>query len=336
MYTLIGLLALISLVNGHGYMVSPQTRPSRCFHGNSRAQGIFWPPDGSGITDPACRGAFLDSVNRNVEPTAQFISRMSYVGRNRNGTRFGFEDGSLMSLNEVCSAGSQVGYRVNGDFRSQDRILPWMKEEYTLVNGNPRKEITFRFCATAPHHRHVWYIYHHAHDPHTSALRWDRLNFIQEISVAQLQRSNLPIENCFVHDDPSHNYYEFSVTIPLVRDGTIVTIMQTDHFYNWEFILGCHDYTTRGGAPLPLPPPPPPPQNGCPRPTECRVNQSFWAPYTDPRRFYGCHEGVISVHGCGNNQVFTTSRQCRPLPIPDSERFECQDWSNIRSVHEEF
>lgn len=321
------LLLFVGLINGHGYMVYPQSRPSVCFWGRSRIQE--WPLDGSGMGDAACTGAFQDSLARGVSPTNQFHSRMSYVGRNnvpgRPGNRLNFHDGSLMPNTEVCSAGSQRGYRMgnNIDFRSQDRVLPWRKHEISASAPGSRSDVTFRFCATAPHHRHRWFIYHHAHDPHTTALRWDRLQFIAELGTQSLKTSPTPLENCFIHDTPHNQYYEITVPIPLVADGTIVTIMQTDAFYDWEYILGCHDYTTKVSEP---PTRPPAPVEPCVQPT-CVVGNDLVAPHRNPHWYFTCQAGVSRMVLCPTGTLFTINNRCANIPIPVRDRFECQDWS---------
>lgn len=321
------LLLLVGLIHAHGYMVYPQTRPSVCFWGRSRIQE--YPRDGSRMGDAACVGAFQNSLARGVSPTNQFHSRMAYVGRNnipgRQGSRLNFHDGSLMPNTEVCSAGSQRGYRTgNADFRSQDIVLPWRKHEFSAPSPGVRKDVTFRFCATAPHHRHRWFIYHHASDPHTTPLRWDKLQFIAELGTQSLKTSPTPLENCFVHDNPHNQYYEITVPLPLVADGTIVTIMQTDSFYNWEFILGCHDYTTVGSQA----PPSPPPVEPCLAPT-CVVGNDLIAPHRNPHWYHSCVAGVRRSVLCPTGTLFTSNNRCENIPIPVLDRFECQDWSII-------
>lgn len=72
---------------------------------------------------------------------------------------------------------------------------------------------------------------------------------------------------------------------------------------------------------------PPPPGGGC-SPPKCLPGQHFNEPATNPRLFYNCHEGFVSLRGCGSG-AFNSRRRCVSLPVPVSERFECQDWSTI-------
>lgn len=328
------ILLFVGYAYGHGYVAVPHSRISRCFLGNARIAGIW---NGESTGDPGCDQAFQDARSRGVSPYPQFTSRMAYVGRNPGGSRHSFEDGSLLSNTEVCSAGSQATYRDSGDFRSMDNAFNWYLNELPRSNGR-YTDVRLQFCATAPHHTNRWFIYHFKHDPRQVPVTWDRLSFVREIPNQALTTTPGPLPNCFTHDTPFNSFYDFTVPIDLQASGTIVVVQQNDGFFSWEFNINCVDYRTGAVAPPPPPPPPPPPSENCPRPA-CAPNQSFNWPATNPRQFYNCHQGFVSVLGCPTNTAFTTSRQCRPIPVPMSERFECQNWSTMplrEEYHDEF
>jgi predicted carbohydrate-binding protein with CBM5 and CBM33 domain len=331
-------LLFVGYVHGHGYISVPHSRVSRCFLGNARVAGVW---TGGSTGDQGCDQAFRDALSRgSPSATAQFTSRMAYVGQNLGGLRSAFENGQLLSNSEVCSAGSQATYRGTADFRSMDGAFGWYLNELPRSNGR-YTDVRLQFCATAPHNPNRWFIYHFKHDPRTVPVTWDRLEFVRELPNQDLLTTPGPLSSCFVHDSPHNSFYDLSVPLDLQAVGTIVVVQQTTGWFNYEYNINCVDYRTGSSSPPPppppppSPPPPPPPSDGCPRITSCGTNQSFRWPATNPTQFYQCHQGFVQLSSCQARTAFAMGNQCINLPVPESLRWSCQDWSNM-PLYDEF
>lgn len=322
MFVLLLVSLFVTNIAGHGYL--PNSRTSSCFGGNSRVNGVWNGLPGNNQF-PGCNEAFRDAIARGVSGTNQFVSRMAYVGHNPGGRRDAFENGTLLANSEVCSSGSQRTYRISGsDFTSMDKPFPWTLHK--ISNRAGVTDVELIWCATAPHNPNRWFIYHFPHNPHHTAVTWDRLYFVGELENIPLTTSSTVIPGCFIHDSPHNLYYRIRVPVNLRQAGTLVIVQQTTGFFAFEFNINCLDYSTGNNDPGTPPPPPPPPTEGCVAPPQCLRGQHFNEPATNPRQFYNCHEGVVSLRGCGNG-AFSRTRRCVSLPVPESERFACQDWS---------
>lgn len=321
------LLLFVCYAHGHGYVAVPHSRVSRCFLGNGRVSGIW---NGGTTGDRGCDAAFQDARSRGVDATAQFTSRMAYVGRNTGGLRTAFENGSLLSNTEVCSAGSQATYHHSGDFRSMDNAFNWYLNPMSRSAGK-YTDVRLQFCATAPHHTNRWFIYHFKEDPRYVPVTWDKLTFVQELPTQPLITSTSPLSSCFTHDIPHNSFYELNVPVDLQDTGTIVVVQQNDAFFSWEFNINCVDYVAHKiGKQLPQPQQ----SIGCEIP-QCVVGNDLILPDTDPRHFWFCKGGLQIKHTCEANRYWTIQNACMTLPIHETSRFPCQDWSSVGAFQEQ-
>lgn len=349
LFTILLAATAVGLSMGHGYHIVPQARQSMCFEGASHVPGLWSNSPGTQIPDPACRAAFNWVYNKQNLPNpmerarVQFTYRNEYANFNRAPNHDRLNYPNVVPNGEICSAGNNLPDRPNspprfGDKTGMSQVFPWRTNTIYTTHMNGLETIKFQYCATAPHNPSIWHIYFQRGDPRTTPVLWETLDYLGVIQDLPVQRSPTALPNCFSLGAPHNAYYEYEMAVPMVPEGGTIVVAWQRIDPMGEFFMECIDIKPKavgGPVPPPPPPPPPPPSEGCPRP-DCRQNQSFNAPTTDPRRFYNCHNGVVSVLGCGSNMAFSAFRQCRALPIPESERFACQNWSLMSFTEDEY
>lgn len=174
----------------HAFMENPKARQSIC-----QAQGgYWWPADGSGIPNLACRAAFVESgYVQFVQEHEISINVADY--NNQQAIEAAIPDGTL------CSAGS---YEKRGLNLASEH---WQK---TKVMPNGQGKIQIRFNAKTPHNPSLWKIYlsKPSFNASTDVLRWQDLELVQE-------HGNID----FIKDPDGNRYYDMEVSIPENRSG---------------------------------------------------------------------------------------------------------------------
>jgi predicted carbohydrate-binding protein with CBM5 and CBM33 domain/chitodextrinase len=209
------LCALPTQTVAHGYMDSPKARQAIC----QEQGGFWWPEDGTGIANLACRAAFLESGH------VQFIQRHEFAVntanyRDINAVKANIPDGQL------CGAGDKQKRGMN--VASSE----WQRSE---VRPDGNGNIKVRFRATTPHNPSFWQFY--LTKPGTAindkALAWDDLVLVQE-------HANTPF---FMAPD-GKRYYEMNVAIPAGTSGDAIlyTRWQRDDVVG-EGFYNCSDIT---------------------------------------------------------------------------------------------
>lgn len=229
MLTAVLFASLLVSVYGHGYFVSPESRISKCNHGQARTPGLWHPPGGSGMPDPGCREAFQATGH-----WPSFTDRMAYRFVWRGADRASLESGRLLNVTQVCSVG--------GRFPAADVVTKWSRTPIRIAKSHDTVVIDFEFCATAPHNPARWFFYHHKHDVLDVPMRWDTLDFIGELDDTPLIRSPTPVPNCFTHDDPHNGVYRFKFPLPVARRGTYVIVWYAGAFFQHGGYVQCIDY----------------------------------------------------------------------------------------------
>lgn len=174
----------------HAFMENPKARQSIC-----QAQaGYWWPADGSGIPNQACRAAFLESgYVQFVQEHEISVNVADY--HHQQAVEAAIPDGTL------CSAGSH-------EKRGLNLASPhWQK---TKVMPNAHGKIQIRFNAKTPHNPSFWQIYlsKPSFNASTDVLRWQDLELVQE-------HGNID----FIKDPDGNRYYDMEVNIPEDRVG---------------------------------------------------------------------------------------------------------------------
>lgn len=229
MYAVLILTSLLAGVYGHGYFVHPESRISKCNMGMARTPGLWWPPDGSGMPDEACREAFQTTGHH-----GSFIDRMGYRFTWLNADRHSLERGLLLNVSQVCSVG--------GRFPAADVRANWKRVPIKVAMNRHDATIDFEFCATAPHNPARWFFYHHEYDVRDRPIRWDTLKYIGELGDTPLIRSATPVPNCFTHDDPHNGVYRFRYNLPVAKRGTYVIVWYAGAFFQHGGYVQCIDY----------------------------------------------------------------------------------------------
>lgn len=207
--------------HSHGWVEQPLARQQFCV----RDGGYWWPADGSGIPNAACRAAFLASG------TFQFVQNNEYSANvldynNIQAVRAVVRDATL------CAAGDNAKRGMN---------LPSASWQRTLVRPRADGTIEVLFNATAPHSPSFWqfYLTKPGFDAATQTLAWANLDLIGTAS-------NVPLVQI-----GGRNMYRLSVRMPPGRTGsaTLFTRWQRqdaagEGFYN------CSDITIGSTAAL--------------------------------------------------------------------------------------
>jgi chitin-binding protein len=172
----------------HGYVDYPKARQQVCKDDG----GYWWPADGSGIANAACRAAFRQSggylFSQHHEYSAN-VPQFSDLGA----VQAVVKDGSL------CAA---------GDSRKAGMDLASSEWQKTVIDVDATPVLRLRFRATTPHNPSFWQIYlsKPGVDVGQAPLQWQQLRLIhQQADVAVNQ-----------------GYYELDVPLPTHQRGAAV------------------------------------------------------------------------------------------------------------------
>ncbi len=210
-----------SHVNAHGFLESPKARQAFC----NADGGYWWPADGTGIPNLACRAAFVEAGH------VQFVQDIEYSANTVNYTDLAAVKQSVPD-GRLCAA---------GDPEKRGMDLPSAHWQRSEVIPNANGDILVRFLASTPHNPSFWqfYLTKPGFDSATQVLTWDDLELVEEYG-------NLD----FSIDANNDRYYEMSVSIPQGRSGDAIlyTRWQRDDaggegFYNCSDINIVSDAT---------------------------------------------------------------------------------------------
>ncbi|MEO2279607.1 lytic polysaccharide monooxygenase [Pseudoalteromonas pernae] len=182
-----------SQAHAHGFMDVPKARQAFC----QQQGGYWWPEDGSGIANLACRAAFVEAGHYQFVQEHEFSANTADY-RNQAAIQQSVPDGQL------CSAGDNNKRGI--DIPS----IHWPRTEMT-VNGVG--EIKVRFKAVVPHNPSFWrfYLSKPDFDASTQALTWNDLTLIDTF------------ENIDTTVSPEGDrYYEMNVAVPAGRSGDAI------------------------------------------------------------------------------------------------------------------
>ncbi|MEO3877660.1 lytic polysaccharide monooxygenase [Rheinheimera fenheensis] len=182
-------LLFISLqASSHGYVDNPKARQQICKDDG----GYWWPADGSGIPNAACRAAYQQSGGYMLTQHHEFSANVADY-RNMAAVQNVVSDGSL------CAA---------GDSRKSGIDIPSAHWQRTTIDLAQSSELTLRFRATTPHNPSFWQIYlsKAGFDIASEPLSWSQLQLIH-------QQSDVPADA---------GYYTLQVPLPTDRSGPAV------------------------------------------------------------------------------------------------------------------
>ncbi|MBU2225833.1 MAG: lytic polysaccharide monooxygenase, partial [Gammaproteobacteria bacterium] len=181
-------LLLSHLSWGHGYVAYPKARQQICKDDG----GYWWPADGSGIANLACRAAYQQSGGYALTQHHEYSTNVTDYF-NMTAVKAGVKDGLL------CAG---------GDSRKAGMDIPSPHWQSTIVDLQTTPTLKVRFRATTPHNPSFWQFYLSTsdYDPANAALSWDKLTLIH-------QQNDVPAESGF---------YEIDVPLPKSRSGKAV------------------------------------------------------------------------------------------------------------------
>jgi predicted carbohydrate-binding protein with CBM5 and CBM33 domain len=211
--TLGGLLLVNAItvqeVKAHGYMDSPKARQQFCVDDG----GYWWPDDGSGIPNLACRAAFLETGSKQLVQNNEF-SKNIVDYNNPTAMTLAIPNGQL------CAGG-------DADKSGMDKpSLYWQRSDMTPdANG----QVSVVFDAHTPHNPSFWefYLSDESFDAASEVLSWEKLNLIAQVT------------NVAVSEVNSKKVYQIAIPFPQDRTGpaTLYTRWQREDaagegFYN--------------------------------------------------------------------------------------------------------
>jgi len=210
---IVSLSAVSLLAHSHGYVTYPKARQVIC----NNDGGYWWPQDGSGIPNAACREAFLETGIHPFQQLNEFAV-LTPDFNNQQAVQRNIPNGTLCAGASPNKAGMNI-------------VSPeWQK---TRITPDAQGNITFTFHATAPHAPHFWkfYLTKPGFDPNTETLTWEALELIQEHGNIVAKRGN----------------YEMQIQIPEGRAGDAIL------YTHWQRIdpagegfYNCSDITIVG------------------------------------------------------------------------------------------
>jgi len=217
-FVLTAVALLSNLAWGHGYVDYPKARQQMCKDDG----GYWWPADGSGIANLACRSAYQKSGGYALTQHHEYSTNVPDYG-NMTAVKAGIQNGLL------CAG---------GDPRKAGMDLPSPHWQSTLIDVKTTPTLKVRFRATTPHNPSFWqfYLSNPDYDSATSVLSWEKLTLIH-------QQNDVPAQS---------GYYEIDVPLPQHRNGKAVLYTRWQRqdvvgegFYN------CSDVQLLNGDPQP-------------------------------------------------------------------------------------
>lgn len=220
-------LTLLSLfcsfaTQAHGYVEYPKARQQIC----KEDGGYWWPADGSGIPNLACRAAFVQSGEYPLSQHHEFSSNVA----------------NYQDINAVKAKLTTGLLCAGGDARKAGMDTPSTHWQYSTVDLSQQNSLQLKFKATTPHNPSYWQVYLSSadFDPATEPLSWDKLQLIhQQVDVTA-----------------QAGYYLLNINLPADRQGKAVLYTRWQRqdaagegFYN------CSDLLLLNGGTEPQPGP---------------------------------------------------------------------------------
>lgn len=134
-----GALVLSNLAWSHGYVAFPKARQQICKDDG----GYWWPADGSGIANLACRSAFQKSGGYALTQHHEYSSNVADYHQ-MTAVKAVIKDGTLCAGGDPRKAG-------------MDLASPHWQSTVIDVNSTPILQVRFR--ATTPHNPSFWQFY---------------------------------------------------------------------------------------------------------------------------------------------------------------------------------
>lgn len=222
-----------SQVFAHGYTLDPPARQFLC----ADAGGNWWPEDGSGIPNEACRAAYQTSKTPLLYTQVHEYALNIPNYRDETALQLGVSNGLL------CSAGQER-------YRGMSITHPeWQKTAVPLQGG----QYTLKFNASVHHAPSFFEVYlsKSGFNSATEQLTWSDLELLDSFENVPLTRTNgIPI-------------YEMPINLPSNRQEAESAIL----FVRWQRIdqagegfYNCSDvvFSSNAASPLPTPEAPTP------------------------------------------------------------------------------
>lgn len=172
----------------HGYVEYPKARQQICKDDG----GYWWPADGSGIPNAACRAAYQQSGGYMLTQHHEFSTNVADY-ENMAAVQQGVKNGLLCAGGDSRKAGMDV------------KSAAWQS---TTIDLATTPTLRVRFRATTPHNPSFWqfYLSNPDYNSATEPLSWQKLTLIH-------QQGDVPAQS---------GYYELDVPMPKARSGKAV------------------------------------------------------------------------------------------------------------------
>ncbi|MBU1618537.1 MAG: lytic polysaccharide monooxygenase [Gammaproteobacteria bacterium] len=188
-----GTLSLLALLcsfhsQAHGYVEYPKARQQIC----KEDGGYWWPADGSGIPNLACRAAFVQSGEYPLSQHHEFSSNVA----------------NYQDINAVKAKLTTGLLCAGGDSRKAGMDAPSAHWHYSTIDVSQQNSLQLKFKATTPHNPSYWQVYLSSadYDPATELLNWDKLQLIHQQADITAQAG----------------YYLLNISLPADRQGKAV------------------------------------------------------------------------------------------------------------------
>ena len=182
------LLLAAQTAQAHGYVDYPKARQQICKDDG----GYWWPADGSGIPNLACRAAYQQSGGYMLTQHHEYSTNVPDY-HNQTAVRAAVKNGLL------CAG---------GDSRKSGMDVPSAHWQRTVIDVKTTPQLRVRFRATTPHNPSFWqfYLSNPGVDAAAAPLSWEQLTLIH-------QQTDVPAVS---------GYYEIDVPLPKNRSGNAV------------------------------------------------------------------------------------------------------------------
>ncbi|KAF2073666.1 hypothetical protein CYY_005016 [Polysphondylium violaceum] len=233
------ILSIISFTNGHGYGVGDlMSRQIKCT--TSPSFSIWWPEDGTGIANLACRAAYQHVATKTGSADAaryQFVQKNEYSVLIPNYAA-GYSALTAAVPDSLCSAHAVNNAVQFGDKSGMSIPNNWLLNTITVPStSTASKDVVFEFCATAAHNPSFWefYVTNSGFNIQTSNLTWSDLTLIHSTG------DNLPVTNTNANCEAS-KAYKIPITLPARYQGATLLVRWQRVDPVGECFINCSDF----------------------------------------------------------------------------------------------
>ncbi|KAF2073667.1 hypothetical protein CYY_005017 [Polysphondylium violaceum] len=226
-YLFIILIISLYYVDARGYAVYPRSRQAFC--ADNRKNNFFYPLDGSGIKDPACRKAWRESGPKFVMRKNEYTVYVPHY-------KMGINALQAQVPRYLCSAGDvyKSGNSIPNIWTATVISVPYQSLEGERIN--------YKYCETSitrNHESNLWefYITEPGFNIDKQTLTWDDLIMFYNVTNILPEEQQETNEYC-----PTGTLYKIPITLPVRYERATLLVRYQSTDLRGKCEISCSDY----------------------------------------------------------------------------------------------